>query len=187
MMTNTTFWRLTIHYWPRAVEAGVRPVASIGFEAGEQYYRPRSIDFERPPSRDEFVEIVNRVPWMHRAWHDLLPLLPKNQWPMMDNCHKAASVDVQDTAGHCVGRIEVCREERWLNQGYVAPFISTEACRAVTRHLRRRSEADDHLTENRYALMERVATVAHWTEETILAEMRAMLIEGGFLKNGKAR
>jgi hypothetical protein len=185
-MIKTTYWRLTIHFWPRAAEAGVRPVASIGFEAGEQFYRPRNLDFERPPGRAEFVEIVNRVPWMQAAWHDLLPLLARNQWPMLDNCHKAASVDVQDTAGRCVGRIEVFREERWLNEGYVAPFISTEACRAATRHLRRPQDAAQYLNANRYALMERLAAKPHWTEQTILAEMRAMLIEGGFLKGRKA-
>jgi hypothetical protein len=184
-MTRTTFWRLTIHFWPRATEAGVRPVVSHGFEAGEQFYRPRSIDFERAPSREEFVEIVGQVPWMQAAWHDLLPILALNQWPMIDNCHKAASVDIQDAEGRCVGRLEVCREERWLNQGYVAPFISTEACRAVTRRLRRPAEAAEYLDKNRPALMERVAKKGHWTEEIVFAEMRAMLVEGGFLKNGK--
>lgn len=105
---------------------------------------------------------------------------------MLDNCHKAASVDVQDTAGRCVGRIEVCREERWMNQGYTAPFVSTEACRAVTRRLRCPQDAAEYLNANRYALMERVAAKPHWTEQTILAEMRAMLIEGRFLKGRKA-
>lgn len=185
-MFKTTYWRLTVHFWPRAVEAGIRPVVSRGFESGEQFYRPRDLDFQNPPSREEFLEIVGRVPWMQTAWHDLLPILAMNPWPMIDNCHKAATVDLQDTEGRCVGRLEVCREDRWMNQGYVAPFISTEACRAVTRHLRRRDEADEYLDTNRYALMERIAKMPHWTETIMLAEMRAMLIEGGFLKNGKA-
>lgn len=185
-MTRTTYWRLTIHFWPRATEAGLKPVVSHRFEAGEQFYRPHSIDFERPPSRDEFVEVVNRVPWMQAAWNKLLPILPRNPWPMLDNCHKAATVDLHDENGRCVGRLEVCREERWLNQGYVAPLISTEACRTVTRHLRRRSEAAEYLDTNRYVLMERVAQIPNWTEETVLAEMRAMLTEGGFLKDRKA-
>jgi hypothetical protein len=186
-MTKTTYWRLTVSFWPNAAATGLQPVISHGFEEGEQFYRPRNIDFEQPPSREEFVEIVMRVPWMQAAWNKLLPILAHNQWPMIDNCHKAATVDLQDEGGRCVGRLEVCREERWLNQGYVAPFISTEACRAVTRRLRRPSEAAKYLDGNRYGLMERVAKIPHWTEETVIAEMRAMLVKGGFLKNGKGR
>lgn len=185
-MTKTSYWRLTIHFWPRAAEAGVRPVVSHGFEAGEHFYRPRSLDFEFPPSREEFIEIVNRVPWMQAAWHGLLPILARNPWPMLDNLHKAATVDLNDENGRCVGRLEVCREERWLNQGYAAPFITTEACRAVTRRLRRRGEAAEYLNSNRYALMERVAKVPNWTEKMVLAEIRAMLVEAGFLKGRKA-
>jgi len=186
-MTKTSYWRLTIHFWPRAAEAGLQPAVSHGFESGEQFYRPRDIDFEHPPSREEFVEVVNRVPWMQAAWHRLLLILPQNLWPMIDNLHKAATVDLKDEEGRCVGRLDVWREERWMNQGYVAPCITTEACRAVTRHLRRRTEAAEYLDANRCALMERIAKRGHWTEEMVLAEMRAMLVEGGFLKNGKRR
>jgi hypothetical protein len=32
--------------------------------------------------------------------------------------------------------------------------------------------------------MERVAKMAHWTEQTVLVEMRSMLVEAGFRKNG---
>lgn len=186
-MTKTNYWRLTIHFWPRAATAGVQPAIAHGFESGEQFYCPRTIDFENPPSREEFLEIVNRVPWMQAAWNRLLPILPRNPWPMIDNLHKSASVDLNDEDGRCVGRLEVCREERWMNGGYVAPFISTEACRVVSRHLRRRSEAAAYLDANRCVLMERVAKIANWTEEMVLAEMRTMLIEGGFLKYGKGR
>ena len=185
-MLRTTYWRLTVHFWPRAAEAGVQPVISHGFETGEQFYRPRNIDFDHPPSREDFAEIVMRVPWMQAAWNKLLPIVAHNPWPMIDNLHKAATVELQDEDGRCVGRLEVCREERWLNQGYAAPFITTEACRAVTRHLRRRTEAAEYLDGNRYALIERVAKIPQWTEETVIAEMRAMLIEGGFLKGRKA-
>ena len=185
-MTKTTYWRLTIHFWLHAVEAGVKPVISHGFEGGEQFYRPRDMDFQNPPSREEFTEIVMRVPWMQAAWSRLLPLLPQNSWPMLDTMHKAATVDLQDEEGRCVGRLEVCREERWMNQGYTAPCITTDTCRAVTRHLRRRSEAAEYLNTNRHALMERVAKMPCWTEETVLAAMRAMLVEGKFLKNGKS-
>jgi hypothetical protein len=185
-MKRTTYWRLTVSFWPSAAKAGVRPVISHGFEAGEQFYRPHDLDFEHPPSREEFLEIVSVVPWMQAAWHRLLPILVKNPWPMLDTAHKAATVDLKDEDGLCVGRLEVRREDRWLNQSYIAPFITTEACRAVSRHLRRRSEAAEYLDANRYALMERIAKMPHWTEEIVLAEMRAMLVEGGFLKGRKA-
>lgn len=185
-MKRTTYWRLTVSFWPRAAEAGVRPVCSHGFEAGEQFYRPHDLDFERPPSREEFLEIVSVVPWMQAAWHRLLPILAKNPWPMLDTAHKAATVDLKDENGRCVGRLEVRREDRWMNQGYTAPFITTEACRAVSRHLRRRCEATQYLDTNRHTLMERVAKIPNWTEQTVLAEMRKMLIEAGFLKDRKA-
>jgi hypothetical protein len=186
-MIKTSYWRLTIHFWPQATNAGVRPVVSHGFETGEQFYCPRDLDFEYPPSRNEFIEVVNQVPWMQVAWTTLLPILAKNPWPMVDNCHKKATVDLHDEKGRCVGRLEVRREDRWVNEGYAAPLITTEACRAVSRHLRRKTEAAEYLDANRYVLMERVSKVEHWTEEKTLAEMRSMLVEGGFLKNGKRR
>jgi len=61
-MKRHDYWQLTIHFWPAATEAGVQPVKAIGFEDGPQFYRPDTIDFDHPPSRDEFLEVVQTIP-----------------------------------------------------------------------------------------------------------------------------
>jgi hypothetical protein len=181
-MRHTTYWRLTIHFWPQAVEAGVTPVHSHGFEEGPQYYHTRNVDFENAPSRQDFLDVVAQIPWMQRTWGRLSAIISVNPWPMLDYGHKSASVDLLDEHGREIGRLEVFKEERWQNPRYHAPFITLELCRKVARQ---RLNAADYLDKNKYAIMERVSQVPNWTEETVIAEMRKMLIQAGFLKKAK--
>jgi hypothetical protein len=182
-MKRVDYWTLTIHFWPTATEAGVKPVKTDGFQEGPQFYRPDSIDFDKPPSREEFLEVVQSVPWMG-VWQDaLLPLVATNPWPMIDCAHKAAHVDLCNEQGQVVGRLEVRRNQRWANAGYTAPFISTDVIRSAA-HLRngKMTAAVEYVDAHRHRLMEQIAQQPGWSEETIEHEIHKLLVNGGFLK-----
>lgn len=110
-MKRHDYWTLTIHFWPAATEAGVQPVKANAYEDGPQFYRPDAIDFDHPPSREEFLEVTQAIPWMG-VWQDtLLPIVASNPWPMIDMAHKAAHVDLKNEQGQIVGQLEVRRQE----------------------------------------------------------------------------
>ena len=176
------YWQLTIHFWPAATEAGVQPVKANGFEEGPQFYRPDTIDFDHPPSREEFSEVTQAIPWMG-VWQDtLLPVVASYPWPMLDFAHKAAHVDLKNEQGQIVGKLEVRRQERWGNAGYNAPFITTDMVRSAAR-LRngKMAAAIEYVERHRHSIMERV-TQTGWNQTTTDTEIRKLLVSGGFLK-----
>jgi hypothetical protein len=182
-MKRHDYWQLTIHFWPAATEAGVQPVKANAFEDGPQFYRPDSIDFDHPPSRDEFLEVTQAIPWMS-VWQDtLLPVVASNPWPMIDMAHKAAHVDLKNEQGQIVGQLEVRRQERWANAGYCAPFITTDMIRSAAR-LRngKLAAAIEHVERHRHSLMERLAMQPGSSQATTDTEIRKLLVSGGFLK-----
>jgi len=166
------------------VEAGKSPIKTDRFEQGQEFYRPHTIDFDQPPSREEFLAVTRQFPWM-AVWQDtLFPIVAENPWPMIDLAHKAAHVDLHDEQGQIVGKLEVTREERWANEGYSAPFITTAMIRSVTRLNHRKTQAAvEHVESHLNTIMERVAQQAGWTDETVKAEIRKVLVEGGFLRD----
>jgi hypothetical protein len=56
---RTTYWRLTVHHFQRAVDAGVRPEPVTGFSLNESasLYRPTHIDFDNPPRLAEYLQV----------------------------------------------------------------------------------------------------------------------------------
>jgi hypothetical protein len=114
-MTKQDFWRLTIAFWPSAAEAGVDPCIATSFlQEGLQFYRPHDIDFAKPPSHEDFLAVVRQTPWM-RGWEkDLLPVIAKNEWPVVLPCHKAAQEELK-AAGKVVGKLDVRRQTLYLN------------------------------------------------------------------------
>ena len=181
-MKRADYWQLTIHFWPAATEAGVRPIKAHGFEEGPQFYRPDSIDFDHPPSRKEFLEVTQTIPWMG-LWQDtLLPVVATNPWPMIDFAHKAAHVDLRNEQGQIVGRLEVRRQERWANACYNAPFITIDMIRSAAR-LRngKMAAAVEYVESHRHSIMERVSQT-DWNERAVHGEIRKLLVVGGFLK-----
>jgi hypothetical protein len=164
-MNIASDWRLTIHYWPRATEAGVRPQRSIGFSFDESpaLYRAHELDFTRPPSREDFHAVVARTPWM-TCWEEtLLPVLALNHWPMITPGHKGASVDLKDASGQVVGHLEVWRRDRYCNTPCSLPFFGTYPGSDIDRFLKRRvrdkakrQAAREHVEAQRHLIMERV-------------------------------
>jgi hypothetical protein len=155
---RSTFWSLTVHYYPAAAAAGLRPVENESFALdGPQYYRPHRFDFANPPRREDFLAVCRKLPWTH-VWNDtLLPVLERNPWPIMDSFHKANSQDLFDEQGRQVGRLNIYKEEAWLNRAYLCPHVSSVgdiATRLINRMYRdpaeRRAAKDFLLTqENR--------------------------------------
>lgn len=76
------------------------------------------------------------------------------------------------------------RQERWANAGYTAPFITIDMIRSAARlHNGKMALAAVQYVElHRHRVMEQVAQQPGWTEETTDAEIRKLLVSGGFLK-----
>ena len=85
-MNTQQVWRLTVHFYPHAIEAGVRP-ANTNVNACEQrslndgkispaaFYRSHEFLFRHPPSREDFMNMVRGLPWAVTAWENSLLLL----------------------------------------------------------------------------------------------------------------
>ena len=114
-MNKQDIWRLTVCFWPAAAEAGVAPCVATSYtQEGPQFYRPHDFDFTRPPSHEDFLAVVNQTPWM-RGWEqDLLPVIAKNNWPVVEPCHKAAHEELK-TKGKIVGELRIRRQTLYVN------------------------------------------------------------------------
>jgi hypothetical protein len=116
-MEKLDFWRLTVAYWPKAAEAGLLPCPIKGFgDEGPQFYRPHNIDFANRPSREDFLAIVRRTPWMHVWEAALLPVIAQTDRPAVGPYHKAAHVELKAN-GKVVGQLRVHRQTLYLNDG----------------------------------------------------------------------
>lgn len=190
-MQRTTYWRLTISFFQRAIEAGMQPRQVTDFPFGESpaCYRPHTIDFRNPPSRQDFLDVVRQTPWMSVWEADLLPVVACNEWPMIDPAHKGATVELKDEKGRIVGRLEVWREERFDNPGYAVPILLTAEIRKfLNRRIRdkaKRAEALTYVTDRRNVLLERIAQQTDQSDMQLLDEVERLLVEAGML--GKNR
>jgi hypothetical protein len=116
-MNKQDFWRLSVAFWPRAAEAGLQPCVAAGYgEEGPQFYRPYDIDFANRPSQEDFLAVVQQTPWMHAWERALLPVIAKNDWPVVGPYHKAAHVELS-AGGKVVGQLRVHRQTLYLNGG----------------------------------------------------------------------
>lgn len=137
-MQRDKYWRLTIEFWAHAVDAGVQPVKCHGFPTEDHpgHYRSHTVDFNEPPTREDFLAVVAMTPWM-QSWKDsLIPVMEKNDWPMIDYMHKGSSVTLMRD-GVEVGRLEVWRQHLYLNQPTVVPPVLCDEVDQAVRGLRR--------------------------------------------------
>lgn len=146
-MTNLTrndYWQLTVSHWPKAAEIGLTPAIAPSRFADPwlpQWYVPTEIEFANPPSREDFLYVVSRTPWMQVWSKDLLPLIERNDWPMIDHAHKAASAELIDEQGRTAGELKVYRHHLWNNERQNVPFITCDVQNRVTARIRDRDEA----------------------------------------------
>lgn len=185
-LDNNTYWRLTVAFWPEAVRAGVHPVKTCGYLEGPQYYRPRDIDFHRPPSREEFLQVVRQTPWM-RVWEqDLLPVIAGNDWPMIDPGHKASHVYLQDSSGRTVGQLDVTKQEFFQNTGYQVPMITVDDIELVCSNMRKENREAAHqlIRSKENQIQERLARSP---SDPVAVCLRDALREAGLLKSKKRK
>lgn len=155
------FWSLTIHYYPNAVKAGVKPISTSFGEFLEDdgknpaLYRPYEFYFESPPTRNEFLEVVRLTPWASHAWSNtLVPVIAINPWPMLDWLNKSSSQNLIDSNNLLVGRINIHREEVHVNTGMNRDFcITSSMYSAITQKYG--TGASNLLFENKNLVLER--------------------------------
>ena len=188
-MRKQDYWRLTVSFWPRAAAARVEPTVMVGFphdhDTNRAYYRPHDIDFDHPPSRADFLEVVQQRPWMSVWQEDLLPLIERNDWPMIDYAHKGANVDLMDE-GRKVGELKVLRQECFMNTPYQTPFIGLDNINHALRGVRDREAAKQVIRARENRIQEMVTNGGEVTEDALVRAIHAVLHEAG-LRKAKAR
>ena len=184
-LQERVFYSLTVKYWPKAAEQGVRPIECRGFSDDQGHYSPTVIEFGNPPSRADFLQIVRQTPWMH-VWEDaLVPVIAANDWPMLDYAHKRSTVDLLDDQGRVCGELTVQKERFYQNQSVAVPMITCDVRDKVTCRLRTdKSDTDIHLlltrAENR--IQERMVNAGDLSDERMEYEIRLVLHDAGLLK-----
>lgn len=190
-MSRSEFWTLTVHYYPEAVKAGVRPIDKQWFSGEHEpcHYRSHSFHFNKPPSRKDFLRMVQRIYWAHHAWKDdLLPLIEsgKADWPIVDYGHKAAQADIRDAEGKRVGHLKVDSEVMYDAEGYdrVATFILYDDEEAVINRVPKERRSDARIAlmyaENR---IQEAASLMDPDKVDFRKLIRAELTRAGFFKS----
>lgn len=194
MLKKSDSWNLTVCFWPKATEAGVKPCEVLRFQFEEwtpNFYISHTINFKNPPSREDFLHVVNGTYWMLNNWKDtLLPLIASGTWPMIyRDWEKGAHADILDAQGRVVGRLDVSREDVWENANYHTAPIDSDDRAAVLRGLKgdARSAAENAFygspVKNR--VREKLSKQEFFTTEDVRRELRSALVELGLMKARK--
>jgi len=151
-------WTLTIHYYPE-LPAGSKPVPVEGFaERRPETYKPRSFTFANPPSRADFVSLINSLAWAQYLANELLPLLEgdRNQWPIIAHGFKAGSTSLRNGKDVLVGHVDISRSTVYDNVPYMTP--SSVPAREIAQRFRgeKRQQVADFLLSHEHLLLERV-------------------------------
>lgn len=175
-------WKLTVSHWHRAVEAGVPPVLSQPFRDVEEpgRYVPMEFLFLFPPTREDFLALRRKTPWLQGAYEELFCLIAKNDWPIVAVGYKAESVELMlDDVAH--GRLDVRRYDMAINDRYTVNGVATHELAAATKGMPRDKQ------DKAIIYLESRAT---WAIETFvrqksnpadrLAILKYLLYEGGF-------
>ncbi len=193
-MTRSEFWTLTVHYYPKAAQAGVRPIDKQWYSGETEpcHYRSHKFHFSKPPSRADFLVMVRGIPWAYHAWEkDLLPLIEGDTfgWPMVNISQKSADGDVIDASGLKVGHLDVDRNDCHDAKGYdrlAVVVYHTDADDVIKRLPKeRRCDARKVIARAENRIMERINTfkLGH-TDIRALAKkfIRDELTKAGFFK-----
>jgi hypothetical protein len=158
------YWRLTVHWYPHAAEAGVRPYIATWSNSSEPGgYSPHDFDFERPPSRQDFLMVCQGfLPWTS-VWQDnLLEIIRTERcpWPMIDSLHKASTAYIDDSQGRQIGELRVCKERRFINRGYTTHYLPGQLIDRLVRGYKGNA---------REALHHYIETRENWIKEALSA------------------
>jgi hypothetical protein len=204
-MNRHFVWSLTVHFYPKAAAAQVRPIdvrraacdrclAAEGKINPASYYNSHTFQFDHPPSREDFLFLVRAIPWMSCWDKDLVPLLLNraNQWPVITMGYKASSADVLDEQGRKVGELDVRHEEVFQNQRYYSAFVTVDAVNKATCRLGfKRDAAREYIEKYENRIRERTTELGrekHDMPDRFLDQaIREVLVKGGFIKAKPSR
>ena len=193
MLEKKEVWKLTIHWYPKAVIAGVSPCpsrfATIALETGDVgpcYYNPHEFIFSNPPTREDLLALIDSIPWMQATFRNNEPSLyrllqdrQRNQFPVISVGYKAGDTRILSD-GKEVGRIEVRRETIYSNQGCRTPLLTTsEATQFIKRRIRnadKRQMALSLLETHKHRINEAIMDVAR--REQVPAECEWTMFQG---------
>ncbi len=184
-MKKTETWELTISYWPNATVNNVKPVHSHAFVEEDDYpgyYKPTSFDFDYPPSRQDFADLVAITPYLHGQ--DFLLVLATNDWPMLGYGMKAASTELQDAQGRIVGKVEVCKQPLHHGGSYYPIGVDMKTRDGIVNRLPKdeREDAKRLIRNRENYILEQVTTNGSLDQENVAYVIRCLLNEAGLLK-----
>lgn len=124
-MTRRNYWRLTIHFYPNAAEAGVSPVQVIAYTQTDLpgRYRAHSFDFDHPPSRADFLAVMGQLPYMQVHKDSMFPLIAAHPFPVIEMGKKSVRQELFKD-GVQVGHLDIDKRDMWENAVKPTVFIS---------------------------------------------------------------
>ena len=184
-MTQEEFFSLTVAFWPHAVEAGVRPVKTDGFENGPQFYREHEFFFAHPPTRQDFWRLCAQTPWMSVFEENRKPLIDANPWPLVGPGKKACDVDLKDSQGRIVGRLAVHKQSCCLNSFPNIPHLGVDVWGRCVRGLKDEQQRQARLWVmcNEHQIQEAAMAEGKPITPRLLVEVgKRLLRQFGFIK-----
>jgi hypothetical protein len=160
-MDRSEFYCLTVALWPHAVEAGVQPVKTDGFENGPQFYRPHEFHFANPPTRQDWWALCAQTPWMAVFREVDKPVIDANPWPLVGPGMKSCGVELKNDRGQVVGRLSVRLQHCHLNPCPMVPHIGVDIRDRCLRGLHGQQREDARLW---------IMTNENWIQELAMAE-----------------
>lgn len=192
-MNRKSIYHLSVHFFPRAVEAGVVPVEANNLPLCSDWqpchYKSHTFEFEYPPTRDDFKAVIHSLPWASWMRDEIFPCLDRSQFPLVDWMHKAGSTDLLDDKGQKVGRMEVYRHDLHQNKAAAIPAIHCDTVKSFLGRRTRgpvREKAKEIVQSNEHWIRERVMALATeeegWDEQTLVTTaIEELLVEKGIL------
>jgi hypothetical protein len=183
-MTRTTFYVLTVHFYPHAIKQNVEPVEVIAYTDVETpgRYRSHDFNFDHPPTPEDFKA--------QHAWNNsLIPALDINQWPYIGLGKKAASTEVivQDYGvDKKIGHLEVRKNDFYKNDQYPSNiYVPHQLVDYLTKGYKgeARQELRQCIDSNELRIIGNVVKLSKdnksaWpSEETIAVEIRKIIKE----------
>lgn len=197
MLHTKTNWIVTLHWYPHATAANVQPVSTdfstlLRDDSNDpSLYQARKWQFDGIPTRDEFVEVLESIPWSAVGFEkDLLPGLKSGQFmfPIMTIGHKGAHADLMDRANQKVGVIEIWKEEIYVAKGYVCPIILDCEIEGFVKRAVKSLATRDQAMQSCIAQKPRILEYIIQSEtHSPFAAVKQLLVNDGFVQGKKKK
>lgn len=163
-LRKTECWRLTIKY--------------------DSWNEPREIDFQNPPSREDFLQLVEQTPWMVSYNDYLLPVIARSDWPLISSGYKGSTTELLDSVGIPCGRLKVWKHPIIVNSYQEVPLIPARIFTGIVNRLPqgKRVEARALLNKRENRILERLVNASDLSESRMRYEARLILYAAKILK-----